>query len=684
MLVSSQAGRLLSRSSLRLLSIQTSSSLRAARIPFRATASPSICSRTFSLYRALQQSQAEAEHDIEEAKDAGSELTTFKQLADAGVIHPKIISTITDRMNIHTMTDVQRLTINECLDGSDVIGQARTGTGKTIAFLMPIIQRLMRDTTLTRGPPSAGDTRALIISPTRELAEQIAVEANKIVSGTGIKVQTAVGGTQKRYHLEQMRRYGCHILVGTPGRVMDLISDNSSGVTLNNIQTFVLDEADRLLDVGFADDIAEMTRFMPPREQRHRQTLMFSATVPKSVVGLVRSTLRPDFKFIRATDPDETPVHERIPQHIVYMNGLENTVPTILEIATKAIDAHKLDPANNMPFKGIVFLSSTAEVSLTKLWLDNLRAPNSAPGQMFQKHPLSPCEIFEMSSKLTQRDRTRNSESFRRCTSGILVSSDVSARGMDFPGVSHVICVGLPSTEDQYVHRIGRTGRAGKPGTGYLLALKDERRAWERLYSRNLKLSEDTSLHTASLDMTKGAQLPSNIARIMGMVEVGIRQVPFGAKADAYRASIGVQSQSKADRTKQDVVDKVNAVSRWGWGMETPPPLSRTTVEKLGFARTTGLNIDDYESRGDRGPRGSRGGAGGFGGRGGDGGFGGRGGDRGGRRGGYDNNDPFGRGVIGLNGKEEGGSVFDNGGDQPSSRMGFGGRGDRGGSRNRW
>lgn len=589
-------------------------------------------------------------------------MTTFQELADNGVIHPKIISTITGKMNIHTMTDVQRMTINECLDGSDVIGQAKTGTGKTIAFLMPIIQRLMRDTTLTRGPPSAGDTRALIISPTRELAEQIAVEAQKIVQGTGIKVQTAVGGTQKRMHLDLMRRNGCHILVGTPGRVKDLISDRSSGVTLNHIQTFVLDEADRLLDVGFAPDIEEMQSYMPPLSERDRQTLMFSATVPKSVVGLVRQVLKPDFKFIRAVDPDEAPTHERIPQKLVYLKGLENTVPAILEIATKAIEAHKLDPANNPPFKAIVFMPSTAEVALTKAWLDNLRDPaTSGSGGMFGRHPLDPCRIFEISSKLDQRQRTRSSEGFRNCESGILISSDVTARGMDFPNVSTVIQTAIPQTEDQYVHRIGRTGRAGKDGLGYLLLQEDDKRAWERNYSRSLKLTLDDTLHTAKLDMSMGAQLPSNIARIMGMVEKGIRQVHFGQKADAYRASIGVMKQSLTDRSAQELVDKINQQARWGWGLERPPPLSQIIIDRLGLRNATGLEIQDE----------SRGGGRGFGDRNG-GGRGGFGGGRGGRDS-FDSNNPFGREPIGYGSRGSSGgsgSVFD---EPADGRGGFGG-----------
>ncbi len=374
-------------------------------------------------------------------------ITQFQELADYGLVSPKIINTIVNRMDIHTMTDVQRLTINECLDGADVIAQAKTGTGKTIAFLMPIIQRILRDPNLetrTRNRASPDDIRALIISPTRELAEQIAVEAKKIVEGTAVKVQTAVGGSQKSYHLRLMQREGCHILVGTPGRVKDILSDTYSGVRLDNIETFVLDEADRLLDIGFAPDIEEMQTYMPPRQQRDRQTLMFSATVPKEVVSLVRTTLRPDFKFIRTVAANETPTHERIPQHVAFLRGLENQLPALVELAKRSMEAHQQDPANNLPFKAIVYMNSTSEVALSNAIFRNMRSPGASMRNMFEKHPLHPCEVIEMQSKLSQDERTRNSQRFRNAESAILLSSDVTARGMDFPNVSHVIQIGLP------------------------------------------------------------------------------------------------------------------------------------------------------------------------------------------------------------------------------------------------
>jgi ATP-dependent RNA helicase MSS116, mitochondrial len=592
----------------------------------RLTSSATSTARVFSSLPAWRQQAAQAQD--ENPAGGPPQITKFQELADYGLVSRRVISTIVDKMGIHTMTDVQRLTINECLDGADVIAQAKTGTGKTIAFLMPIIQRILRDPNLearTRNRASPDDIRALIISPTRELAEQIAVEAKKIVEGTAVKVQTAVGGSQKSFHLRLMQREGCHILVGTPGRVKDILSDGYSGVRLDNIETFVLDEADRLLDIGFAPDIEEMQTYMPRREERARQTLMFSATVPKEVVSLVRTTLRPDFKFIRTVSPNETPTHERIPQHVAFLRGLENQMPALVELAKRAIDAHQNDPANNLPFKAIVYMNSTSEVALAQEIFRNMRSPGTAARNMFERHPLHPCDVIEMHSKLSQAERTRNSQRFRNAESSILLSSDVTARGMDFPNVSHVIQIGLPRTGEDYVHRLGRTGRAGKSGEGWLLIQQDEQLAYRRMLGRGeFNIKPDSSLQAAQVDMGQSAQLPASVANVLQLVETGVRSTSISVKNQAYVSMIGAMGQG-VGRDKQAIIDLLNDLATHGWGMQTPPPVSSAWAAKMGFTRVRGLNISNnrlgFEDRGGRG--------GGFGGDRRSGGFGGREGGRG-------------------------------------------------------
>lgn len=537
----------------------------------------------------------------EDISGANREFTKFSELGEAGVIDPVVIDTLVNKMGIHTMTEVQRMTINECLDGTDVIAQAKTGTGKTLAFLMPIIQRLLGDSGIKTGSRRAqiGDTQALIISPTRELAEQIAVEAKKVTHNTGIRVQTAVGGTQKSFHLRLMQSQGCHILVGTPGRVKDLLSDPYSGVTLSKIKTFVLDEADRLLDIGFGPDIEEIQTYMPERSQSDRQTLMFSATIPKSVVGIVKSTMKPNFKFVRTVDPNEAATHESIPQKMVFLPGLQNQVPALVEVAQNSIEEHKRDPENAMPFKAIVFYNSVAEVHLAHEILSNMRDPGQTRGGLFASHPLEPCKIIVMSSQLTQQERSRNSDAFRRAKSAILISSDVTARGMDFPNVSHVIQMGLPRSAEDYVHRVGRTGRAGKSGTGYIFLQQDEAYELDRLKRRNhIKDFTEERLPTSELDMTQPSQLTPETARIMQMVESGVKNTGFATKAKAYSVMLSALGQG-GSRAKQDIVDLVNDCAKYGWGLQEMPAVSPSWASKSGFNRTEGLRIsDDFQQHG--------------------------------------------------------------------------------------
>lgn len=580
------------------------------RIPIQAIRTQPQSIRAFSSIKPLLQ-QAEASDEIE-ATEGHQEYTRFDQLGQHGIISPVVVDTLTNQMNIQTMTEVQRMTLNHCIDGSDVIAQARTGTGKTLAFLLPIVQRILRDRTLerrTRGRADV-DIRALVILPTRELAEQVAVEARKLVQNTDVRVQTAVGGSQKSFHLRQIQQQGCHILVGTPGRVVDILSDRSSGVTMDNIETFVLDEADRLLDIGFAPAIADIQSYMPSPQQKDRQTLMFSATVPKTVIQLVRSTLKPNFKFIRTLDPDENLTHDHVPQHVVFGQGLQNQIPIMMELAHGAIEKHKKDPANNMPFKAIVYFGSTAEVSLAFEAFSKMRDPD-AQRSIFQPHPLDPCRLYQMHGKLTQQQRTRESEGFRRAQSAILFSSDVTARGMDFPNVSHVIQIGLPRSSDDYVHRVGRTGRAGKSGEGWLILNADERRdIAQKMRNSGVELKEG-ELITAKLDMTRAGQVPAHISKMLKCVEVGVKSVPYNVKASTYQALLGVLQQQNAARSKQSQVDMMNELAQFGWGMQEPPALSSRLIAKIGFNNTRGLRIEDTprEPRGDRyGDRGDRGG----------------------------------------------------------------------------
>ena len=493
-------------------------------------------------------------------------------------------------------------TFSASANAANSLAQARTGTGKTLAFLIPLLQNIINvDPNLEKRSRlgrtgSSDDIRAIIISPTRELAEQIAVEARKVTKNTGVIVQTAVGGSQKSLGLRMIKTQGCHILVGTPGRLNDILSDPYSQVQAPNLSAFVLDEADRLLDQGFAPDIKAIQDLLPNRRDVDRQTLLYSATVPREVMQIVRRTMKPNFQFVRTVQEGEQQTHEKVPQKLVNVGGFENLMPALVELCKREIspDGAAAD-AVKKPFKAIVYFGATAEVSLASTILQNLRNPGQS---IFHQHPLSPAKIIEIHAKLSQGERTRAAESFRRASSAILLSSDVTARGMDFPNVTHVIQIGIPGSQEQYVHRLGRTARGDKTGEGWTLITNFETREIRRKLP-DMPLVRDNTLETTKVDMKKDAQLPDHVAKILNQVGDATKMAPRSLKAMAYLAALGVY-QWIGD--KQSLLDAMNDRARYGWGMEQPPSIGPALVHRLGMSRLQGLNIGT-EARGDRGDR---------------------------------------------------------------------------------
>lgn len=431
----------------------------------------------------------------------------------------------------------------------------------------------------TRGfkKAKADDIRAIVISPTRELAEQIAVEAKKITVNTSIIVQVAVGGTQKRSMLLQTQRQGCHLMIATPGRLNDILSDPYSGIKAPNLTTLVMDEADRLLDDGFTREIDEIKRYLPDPEEVDRQTLMFSATLPREVVDLVRSTLKPGFHFANCVDENEEPTHHRVPQNLVHVHGLENQMPALYELILKEHAARKT--GDQRPFKAIVYFNSTSEVTLAASLFYKLA------GGFKRDRPLSGMNAYEIHSKLTQMQRTKAADNFRNAKSGILLSSDVTARGMDFPNVTHVIQIGLPRERDTYVHRIGRTGRAGKEGEGWLILSPLEfQEVRKRL--RGMPLREANSLETAMVDLSAEAELPQDVANIFTELRQAYQKVHPEQLDDAYRGTFGAFQWYS---NKHELVEYANRLATLGWGMEQPPP-PPASLNMGGGGRSSGRN----------------------------------------------------------------------------------------------
>ncbi|KAF8632171.1 hypothetical protein AX17_004912 [Amanita inopinata Kibby_2008] len=432
-------------------------------------------------------------HSNESADTSGSLASSFLSLESS--IHPLTLKAITQKPFNHTnMSPVQSKVLpllpglakpydssssksgnrseSEQDSPRDLLVKAKTGTGKTLAFLVPSIEarllsiqqqakKALQDAGLVGD--RAFEARAkrkfasesvgtLVISPTRELATQIANEALKLTSHhEGFEVKLFVGGESKRAQIRDWTRGRKDLVVATPGRLRDLLtSEPDIANAMSKTQQLILDEADSLLDMGFRDDIDAITGYLPPTPER--QTFLFSATVSPAIRQVARATLASNHLFINCVTDDDAPVHTHIKQYHTVLPSASQQVPHILRLL-----AHD-QLVNAGASKSIVFLPTTKMTQLFTTLLRELKTTTLPAGKNTR--------VYEIHSKRTMESRTRTSADFRADKSGaaVLVSSDVSARGVDYPGVTRVIQVGIPSTRDQYVHRVGRTGRSGEGG----------------------------------------------------------------------------------------------------------------------------------------------------------------------------------------------------------------------------
>ena len=325
-----------------------------------------------------------------------------------------------------TPTPIQKKAIPVVLRGEDVLGLAQTGTGKTAAFVLPILQRL------SRGP--RGKVRALIVAPTRELAEQIHQETVKLGRDTGIRSVTIYGGVSKKPQLTALRR-GVEIVVACPGRLLDHV--DAGDLDLSHVEVLVLDEADRMCDMGFLPDIRRIIRQVP----EDRQTLFFSATMPKEIRVLSERILKnPELVQIGAMAPAKTVSHALYP------------VPQ--ERRRELLSA-------------MLRRTSTGRV------LVFTRTKHRARSLALQLKKQGHCAAA-LQGDMSQNQRQQAINGFRKGKIDVLVATDIAARGIDVSQVSHVINFDMPSTVDAYTHRIGRTGRIGSKGEAYTFAVRGD------------------------------------------------------------------------------------------------------------------------------------------------------------------------------------------------------------------
>ncbi len=344
---------------------------------------------------------------------------------DTFELHPNVAAGITAAGYI-LPTPIQAQAMPAVLDGRDVMGLAQTGTGKTAAFVLPILNRLIRG--------QRGTLRALIVAPTRELAEQINEAIGLLGRRTGLRSATAYGGVNIRPQIKRFKR-GIDILVACPGRLLDHVGRRT--VNLSGIEVLVLDEADHMFDMGFLPDIRRIIAEVP----QERQTLLFSATMPREIARLARETLtRPVTVKVGQTAPAETVSHALYP------------VPPHL----KTLMLKKL-------------LSQTDSGSVLVFTRTKRRAK-----QLGDKLAKVGYRAVSLQGNLSQNKRKAALDGFRNGTHQILVATDIAARGIDVTRISHVINFDIPDTPDAYIHRIGRTGRAARSGDAFTLATRDD------------------------------------------------------------------------------------------------------------------------------------------------------------------------------------------------------------------
>ena len=347
-------------------------------------------------------------------------------------------------------TPIQVQAIPHVLGGRDLLGIAQTGTGKTAAFALPILQRLITE----KRRPAPGTCRALVLAPTRELASQIADSFRKYGANVGLRVTVMFGGVPKGKQSRAMAA-GVDVLVACPGRLLDHMADKA--VKLETTEILVLDEADHMLDLGFIIPIRKITAHLPQR----RQTLFFSATMPGEIAGLAKELLRDPVRV--EVSPVASTV-EKVDQKVIFVAATHKRA-----LLTNLLRDRKAT-------RSLVFTRTKHGADKVVKHLEEQGLPASA-----------------IHGNKSQGQRERALAEFRTGRTSILVATDIAARGIDVDGVSHVINFDLPNVPESYVHRIGRTARAGKGGTAISLCDASERsflKGIEKLIRTRLPVSE--------------------------------------------------------------------------------------------------------------------------------------------------------------------------------------------------
>ncbi|WP_235681152.1 DEAD/DEAH box helicase [Tomitella gaofuii] len=372
---------------------------------------------------------------------------------------------------------IQELTLPLALAGDDLIGQARTGMGKTYGFGVPLLHRISAD---DAERPLDGTPRALVIVPTRELCVQVTKDLQEAAVHLGARVTSIYGGRPYEDQIAALQS-GIDVVVGTPGRLLDLA--NQGHLILGKVSVLVLDEADEMLDLGFLPDIERILGMVPDQ----RQTMLFSATMPGPIITLARTFLTKP-THIRAEEPDSSAVHERTVQHVFRAHALDK-----VEMLSRILQARG---------RGATMIFTRTKRTAQKV-ADELAERGFKVGAVH--------------GDLGQVAREKSLKGFRSGEVDVLVATDVAARGIDIDDVTHVINYQCPDDEKTYVHRIGRTGRAGRTGIAVTLVDWDDVPRWQLIdKALGLDIADPVETYSSSEHLFVDLDIPTDVTGKVG------------------------------------------------------------------------------------------------------------------------------------------------------------------------
>jgi superfamily II DNA/RNA helicase len=520
------------------------------------TVSPTTVPETHPLELPDHDPQTNTDSDIDETAalaplQAGAPVRadspTFAQLG----VRDEIVRTLR-AVGIERTFAIQELTLPLALAGDDLIGQARTGTGKTLGFGVPLIQRITTGDIVLDGTP-----RALVVVPTRELCLQVSADLTAAGRDLGVRVLSIYGGRPYEPQIKALAR-GVDLVVGTPGRLLDLAEQRH--LVLGKVRVLVLDEADEMLDLGFLPDIERILRMVPEQ----RQTMLFSATMPGPIITLARTFLTQP-THIRAEEPDATAIHELTRQFVYRAHAMDK-----VELLSRMLQARD---------RGLTMIFTRTKRTAQKV-ADELTERGFAAAAVH--------------GDLGQGAREQALRAFRSEKVDVLVATDVAARGIDVPEVTHVINYQCPEDEKPYVHRIGRTGRAGRAGVAITLVDWDEETRWKMISDAlDLGMPEPAETYSTSEHLFSDLDIPTD----------STGRLPLARRT---RAGLGAEPSDEAGRPR-----RTTGVARGVRGGSADGELPRVrrlrrrtrNGETAGISAETAPPAEHPCDHGDAGPR---------------------------------------------------------------------------------